>query len=204
MIYIGGAGGFGRETYDALLAIFDQLAAGGESDPDVAFLDDARAGETVRGLPVLAPEQAEPGAEFVVAIGDAATRRRVVERLEAGELVPRSVIHPGAIIAPETTVAPGCVVLPLTYVSSSITLGAHVHLGAGVTIGHDAVLNDYVTVFLGANIAGDVTLGEGATVGGAAMILPGVQVGAGATIGAGSVVTRDVAPGATVKGVPAR
>jgi acetyltransferase-like isoleucine patch superfamily enzyme len=45
---------------------------------------------------------------------------------------------------------------------------------------------------------------RGASVGSGAVVLGGVQVGAGALVGAGAVVTKDVAPGATVVGVPAR
>jgi UDP-2-acetamido-3-amino-2,3-dideoxy-glucuronate N-acetyltransferase len=43
-----------------------------------------------------------------------------------------------------------------------------------------------------------------ASIGSGAIILAGARIGAEALVGAGAVVTRDVAPGATVAGVPAR
>ena len=45
---------------------------------------------------------------------------------------------------------------------------------------------------------------RGASLGSGATILCGVTIGKDAMIGAGAVVTRDVAPGETVAGVPAR
>jgi UDP-2-acetamido-3-amino-2,3-dideoxy-glucuronate N-acetyltransferase len=45
---------------------------------------------------------------------------------------------------------------------------------------------------------------RGASIGSGAVILCGVTIGVDATVGAGAVVTRDVAPGAVVAGVPAR
>lgn len=50
----------------------------------------------------------------------------------------------------------------------------------------------------------ETTIERGATIGSGATILGGVRVGAGATVGAGAVVTKDVEPGATVAGNPAR
>lgn len=45
---------------------------------------------------------------------------------------------------------------------------------------------------------------KGASIGAGSVILPGVTIGEGATVGAGSVVTKDVPPGTTVLGNPAR
>jgi UDP-2-acetamido-3-amino-2,3-dideoxy-glucuronate N-acetyltransferase len=45
---------------------------------------------------------------------------------------------------------------------------------------------------------------RGASIGSGAVILGGVRIGAGALVGAGAVVTRDVLPGTTVRGVPAK
>ncbi|MEY2878518.1 MAG: hypothetical protein RLZZ15_898 [Verrucomicrobiota bacterium] len=49
-----------------------------------------------------------------------------------------------------------------------------------------------------------ITVGERAFVGARAFVLPGVTIGARAIVGAMSVVTRDVGPGITVAGNPAR
>ena len=45
---------------------------------------------------------------------------------------------------------------------------------------------------------------RGAALGSGVVVMGGVRVGSGALVGAGAVVTHDVAPGATVVGVPAR
>lgn len=49
-----------------------------------------------------------------------------------------------------------------------------------------------------------VIIEDGASIGAMTVLIAPVRIGAGAMVGAGSVVTRDVAPGATVAGNPAR
>jgi UDP-2-acetamido-3-amino-2,3-dideoxy-glucuronate N-acetyltransferase len=45
---------------------------------------------------------------------------------------------------------------------------------------------------------------RGASIGSGSIVIGGVRIGARAFVGAGAVVTRDVGPGETVSGVPAR
>ena len=194
-LYIAGAGGVGREAYDAALAAGLEVAA---------FLDDKLSGTTVRGRPVLAPADAPQSGDYLVGIANPQVRQRLSTLLEDRELRPATVIHPRSIIAPETTLGSGCLVLGGAHVSSSIRIGAHVQVHYNATVGHDAVLADRVTVYPGANVSGSVLLDEDVTVGSNAVILQGLKVGRGTFIGAGAVVTKDVGPGLVVVGAPAR
>lgn len=194
-LYVVGAGGVGRETLDTVLALGEACTA---------FLDDGRAGEEIRGVPVLAPGAAPPEGRYLVAIADPAVRLRLVALLAMAGLTPRTLVHPRAIVAPGTALGPGCLVQGGAYVSSDVVLGAHSQVHYNATVGHDAVLGERATVYPGANVSGSVLLGAGVTVGSNAVVLQGLRVGDGAFVGAGAVVTRDVPPGAVMTGSPAR
>ena len=195
--YIAGAGGFGRETLDAL------RAAQSSSAEAAAFLDDHPAVSDIDGLPVARPGEAGAGM-FVVAIADPAARRRMAGTLRGRGLEPGQVVHPRAVVSPGAAIGPGCVILAHAFVSTGVVLGVHVHINYNATVGHDTVLGDFVTVLPGANVAGSVTLGDSVTIGSNACVLPGLRIGPGGTVGAGAVVTRDQPAGAVVAGVPAR
>ena len=94
------------------------------------------------------------------------------------------------------------------------TIVAHerVTIGDGAWLQYGAVLVDFDHVIDDVElpiraqplISSPITIGPRARIGLGAGVLRGVGVGAGAVVGPHSVVTRDVAAGATVGGVPAR
>ena len=194
-LYIVGAG---------VRAARSSTCAWRRAELSVAFLDDAMAGETVRGVPVLSPDAAVSGARYVVAIADAHSRIRLADTLDALSMEAETVVHPRALVAPDSSIGPGCVLAANSYVSSSVVIGRHCQVHYNATVGHDARLADYVTVYPGANISGSVDLGPGSSVGSNAVVLQGRSVGADAFVGAGAVVTRDVAASTVVVGSPAR
>ena len=81
-------------------------------------------------------------------------------------------------------------------------VGLVIHEGA--VIGKNCILRQSTTI--GAKTGPDdcPVLGDGVDVGAHAVLLGRIHIGSGARIGAGSVVVRDVAPGDTVAGNPAR
>lgn len=194
-LYIAGAGGVGREALDVALAAGISVAG---------FLDDTRAGEQIRGLPVGRMTGAPAGAGYLVGIASPNARRRLSALLDAAGLSAATLIQPRAVIAPETTWQAGLLVMANAHVSSSVTIGGHCQVHYNATVGHDSVLEDFVSVYPGANVSGSVLLEAGATVGSGAIVLQGRTVGRDAFVGAGAVVTRDVPAGAVVVGSPAR
>ena len=122
-------------------------------------------------------------------------------RDEAGVLVPfphlgRVVLEDGVTVGANACIDRGA--LGETRVGARTRIDNLVHIAHNVRLGTDCA------VIAGAMVAGSVTVGDGAWIAPSASILNGLTVGAGATVGLGAVVIRDVAPGATVAGNPAR
>lgn len=114
-----------------------------------------------------------------------------------------SIIGPGVyLISPERMqIGDRVSINHLTYIDASGGL----RIGTGTRIGnHVTIVTGNHNMVEGRIDRRAVEIGTGAWIGAGARILAGVRIGDRAVIGAGAVVTRDVAAGEIVGGVPAR
>ncbi|PIF76528.1 acetyltransferase EpsM [Variovorax sp. 54] len=197
-LFIYGAGGLGREVLSALQAC-GECVSGFMVDPGFSTAD-------IQGLQVRAERLealSDPAARFVLAVGDGRARQRAALSLGTGtEFV--TVRHPAAVIGSCVSIGEGTMVIGLCSITTDVSIGSHGLINPGCTIAHDCVLEDFVNLGPSCALAGRVTIQEGANLGVGVSVAPGVVIGAWSTVGAGAVVIRDVEPGSTVVGVPAR
>lgn len=210
-IIICGASGFGREV--AWLA--EQIAEVSGTGPRVVCFadeDERKSGTTINGYPVRTLAFARhdhPEAALVVGVGSPAVRRQIVGRAAAMGYSFATLIHPRVERSRWIEIGDGSVICAGGILTANIRVGRHVHVNLDCTIGHDAVLEDFVTIAPGVHVSGHVRIETGAYIGTGASIINGREgapliIGAGATIGAAACVTKSVPAGATAVGVPAR
>lgn len=209
-VVVIGASGFGRECLDvveAMIAVDEPLELVGVVDDGPAPRNLERL--SARGVSYLGTVGEWLGAQaipnrYVLGIGDPATRRRLVARLDAAGARPLAAVHPTATFGARSPVGEGTVVCAGATVSTNVRFGRHVHVNPNATIGHDVVLEDFVSVNPAAVVSGEVRVGAGTLLGASSTVLQNLSVGESAVVGAGAVVTRDTPGGVVAKGVPAR
>jgi sugar O-acyltransferase (sialic acid O-acetyltransferase NeuD family) len=206
-VVIIGAGDHGRGA----LEIFREASRHGCKYDVLGFLDDSqqKQGGTVGGLPVLGGldwihVQHRPEISYVIGIADTRAKQRIAQRLDERSLTFVSAVHPSAFIANGVRVAPGALINAGVAIAYDTLIEEHTTVNLNATIGHDCVVGRFSTVAPGTNIGGRVRLGEGCDIGLNAAVGKGLQIGEWSSIGPGTVVIKDVAPGQSVFGNPAR
>ncbi|QNG99603.1 hypothetical protein [Pseudomonas sediminis] len=108
----------------------------------------------------------------------------------------------GVYIGEGCEIGAGCVI-PRGILTST-RVGDQVVIGNLCNIGHGASLADGVWMSVGSLVGGHTYIGAKSTIGMGARIRDNLRVGDGVSIGMGSVVVKDIEPGHSVFGNPAR
>lgn len=196
-IVIIGASGHGR-----VLADIAHL----QGYEDICFLDDNPANLECAGYPVVGSVDSfvELQGPFIVAIGNSAVRRAIMERIEAAGKELVSLIHPSAVISADAVIGAGTAVAAGAVINPNVCIGKGCIINTCSSVDHDCVLDDYVHVSVGVHVAGTVCIGSNTWLGAGAVISNNLTITTDCVIGAGAVVVKPIAESGTYIGVPAR
>ena len=147
---------------------------------------------------------------------------RLIDAVEFGEAVivgPFTNLY-GCRVGDETKIGPFVEIQQDVVIGARCKVQSHTFICTGVAL-EDEVFVGHGTMFVNDKFPAATTedgalktdedwelsrifVERRAALGSGVVVLGGVRIGAGALVGAGAVVTRDVAPGEVVSGVPAR
>lgn len=203
-IIIVGAGGCGREVANWI----EDINKEEETWNIIGFIDDDL--DALKDFPskyeiVGKIEDHEPQNDVYYAMGIAnpEVKKIVGEKLLNRGAEFASIIHPSTRNYSEFDFGIGLVTYPNSKIPTGCRIGDFVTLQSTI-IGHDAQLEDYVTVSSSCGITGGVKLRKGCFIADHACIAVGLEVGENSYVGIGSVVIRDVPADVRVFGNPAR
>lgn len=206
-LIIVGASGFGREVAWAVERINAKMPTWNL----LGFIDDAEdiQERDINGYKVLG-KTADAGkykdAYFVVAVGASKVREKIVGNLKSANPNVKfgTVIDPTVEISDLVTIGEGTIICAHSIITVNISIGSHTIINLDCTVGHDAVLQDFVTLYPSVNISGLTDIGHAVELGTGVQIIQGKTVGDYSIVGAGAVIVKDIPARCTAVGSPAK
>lgn len=204
-LIIIGAGGMGRQV-----CLFAQECKGYQNEYVIkGFLDDnLHAMEGFEGFPPVLGSvegyQIQPDDVFFNSIGDITARKKCINKIldKGGEFV--TLIHPTASISKGARVGRGCMIAPKAGVGVESTVGDFCLIQDNAIIGHDVHVGNFCRIDCNVVLIAGVKLEDDVCVHTSSVINHNVHIGEGAMVGALSFVIRNVKPGTSVQGNPAK
>ena len=208
-IVILGAGGLARE---ALMVIKQANRGTATSRREIlGFIDEnpKNHGRLLNGYPILGDFDwfstiDTTNTKAVCAIGNNEARKKVTKKADNIGIEFTNVIHPNAQISDSVKLGKGIIVCAGNIITCNIEIGNHVYINLDCTIGHDAILENYVNLSPGVHVSGNCKLLEGSHIFTGAVIAPGITIGKWSILGAGAVLLEDIPDYVVAVGVPAK
>ena len=204
-LYIIGAGGFGREVAWLVERI-------NEVNPTwnlKGFIDD---NELLWGTKE-GEYEVFGGCEYlkslgkvyaVCAVGASRVRKIIIDKFNGSQVRFATVIDPSVLMSKQVEIGEGTIICAGTICTVDIKIGKHVIINLDCTLGHDDVIEDYVTIYPSVNVSGMVHVGECSELGTGMQIIQGKNIAENTIIGAGAVVIKDCLESGTYVGSPAK
>lgn len=205
---IYGASGFGREVMP--------MVGRGRGEPfREVFIDDSpqEGVDSINGRALLTWDAflGYPAMRRFVslAIANSVVRERLDARCREASVPFFEIRAADCVVMDDVDIGEGAILGSFVTLTSNIKIGRHFHANLYSYVAHDCMIGDFVTFAPAVRCNGNVSIEDHAYIGTGAILKQGrpeapLTIGRGAVVGMGAVVTRNVAPGETVVGNPAR
>lgn len=175
----------------------------------VAFIDDAKVGKKVLGIPVISKQYSVENyqsANFSVAIGDNAVRERVFYEYKSAfpdaQFPP--LIHQSAVIGINSQIDDGTVIMPLANVGPNSKVGAGCILNTSSSIDHDCEMHEFSSIAPRVVLGGNVIIGSRSAISIGATIKHNILIGSDVVVGASSYVNKPIENNVLAYGSPCK
>lgn len=195
-ILIAGAGGFGLEVAEYLLA--DSVRGYLSGYEVCGALDDRfRCGDDfIAGLKIvggIAGYQPQADEYIVLALGQIAHRVKLGQALKQYGARFFSYVHSSCYVSPTVELGEGVVVAPNCIINARTRIGDFAVVNVFSSIGHGADVGAYSVLSPYAALNGDAKVGARCFLGTRATVFPGVKLGDDCTVDSHSYVKKDAA-----------
>lgn len=205
-IVIIGAGGFGKE----IAWLIERINSKTLSYNIIGYLDDNKPIGCKNGKYLVVGSldylKDKEGIAVAVAIGSSKTRHIVVDKIKKinNKAYFPNLIDPSAIYGEWLNIGEGNLICASNILTVDYTIGNFNIINLDCTIGHDAILKDYITLYPSVNISGNVLIDNYSELGTGSQVIQGITIGKNVIVGAGAVVVKNLEDNITAVGSPAK
>jgi sugar O-acyltransferase (sialic acid O-acetyltransferase NeuD family) len=165
-------------------------------------------GKIINGIPIIDPDILRKRTNTtyaIAAIGNPRIKERAIQQAKKLGCLFTTLIHPSVTYDDNTvTFGEGSIVCAHSIFTTNIKIGSHVIVNLDCTIGHDCLIEDYVTISPGCHLSGHTYIRHHAFLGTGCVTIENHEIGKNSIIGAGAVVINDIPANNTAIGIPAK
>lgn len=204
-LIILGAGGMGRQVY-----FFAKSCTGYQKEYTIkGFLDDNP--HAMDGFDTFPPllgtisdYQIQKNDVFFNSIGDVKAKKICINKIlkRGGEFI--TLIHPTATISEGSKVGKGCMFSVRSGMGVESEVGDFCLVQDNAIIGHNVYVGNFARIDCNVVLIAGVSIEDDVCIHTSSVVNHNIHIGKGATVGALSFVIRNVKPGTTVLGNPAK
>lgn len=205
-ILIIGAGGFGREVQwliERINSQKDEWNILGYIDDNIERCTIINGYEVLGGIDYI--EHYGKKINVVCAVGTSKIRKKIIDNLsDLDNISYPNLIDPSVEMSTYIDMGMGNIICAGTILTVNIKICDFSIINLDCTLGHDVVIEPFVTIYPSVNVSGNVIVGEQTELGTGTKIIQGKTIAKETIIGANSTVVKNIDMSGTYVGSPAK